>query len=171
MSARSAREAEMEFVIRTVLIGAGATAAMDLWALILRHAFGVSSLDYALVGRWMGHMPAGRFTHASIAAAPGIRGERIIGWIAHYAIGIVFAGALLTACGLDWARHPSPWPALAFGILTVVIPFFIMQPGMGLGIAASKTPRPNVARIRSLLTHTIFGAGLYGSAWVVARIF
>jgi hypothetical protein len=160
----------MEFFIRAALIGIGATALMDLWALILRRGFGVASLDYALVGRWLRHMPAGRFTHASIAAAPRIRGERLMGWAAHYAIGVLFAAVLLAACGPDWTRQPSLGPALAFGILTVAAPFFVMQPGMGLGIAASKTPKPNVARLRSVVTHTIFGLGLYASAWVLARL-
>jgi Protein of unknown function (DUF2938) len=159
----------MEFFIRAVLIGIGATILMDVWALILRRAFGTASLDYALVGRWLGHMPAGHFMHASIGAASRIRGERLIGWSAHYAIGVLFAGVLLAACGLEWARQPSLWPAIAFGILTVAAPFFIMQPGLGFGLAASKTPKPNLARLRSLVTHTIFGFGLYGSAWLLAR--
>jgi hypothetical protein len=160
----------MELVVRAALIGIAATALIDVWALVLRRAFGVASLDYALVGRWLGHMPAGRFTHASIAAAPRIRGERFVGWAAHYAIGVLFAVMLLAACGVDWARQPSPGPAVAFGILTVAAPFFVMQPGMGLGIAASKTPKPNVARLRSVVTHTIFGLGLYVSALVLARL-
>jgi DUF2938 family protein len=160
----------MEIVLRAVLMGIAATALIDFWALILTRIFGAASLDYALVGRWLGHMPAGRFTHASIAAAPRIRGERLIGWAAHYATGVLFAGMLLAACGLDWARQPSPGPAVAFGILTVAAPFFVMQPGMGLGIAASKTPKPALARVRSLATHMIFGLGLYASAWVLARV-
>ena len=41
-----------------------------------------------------------------------------------------------------------------------------MQPAMGAGIAASKTPRPRVARLRSLVTHTVYGVGLYVSAWL-----
>jgi len=56
-------------------------------------------------------------------------------------------------------------PALAVGIGTVAAPFFLMQPGMGAGIAASRTPRPNAARLQSLLTHAVFGLGLYVSAW------
>ncbi len=160
----------MELLVRAVLIGIGATALMDLWALILKRGFGVASLGYALVGRWLGHMPAGRFTHASIAAAQPIRGERLIGWAAHYAIGVLFAGMLLAACGLDWARQPSVGPALAVGVLTVAAPFLVMQPGMGLGIAASRTPKPGLARLRSVATHTIFGLGLYASALVLARL-
>ncbi|MBX9847452.1 MAG: DUF2938 domain-containing protein [Xanthobacteraceae bacterium] len=159
----------MEFVVRAVLMGMAATALIDIWALGLRRIFGVASLDYALVGRWLGHMPA-RFFHAGIAAAPRIRGERLVGWGAHYAIGVLFAAMLLGACGIDWARRPSPGPALAFGILTVAAPFLVMQPGMGFGIAASKTPKPGIARLRSLATHATFGLGLYASALVLARL-
>ena len=36
-------------------------------------------LDLGLVGRWLGHMPRGRFRHDSIARAPFISGERLIG--------------------------------------------------------------------------------------------
>ena len=160
----------MEFVVRAMLMGIGATVLMDLWAVFLKRAFAISSLDYAMVGRWLGHMPDGRFIHSRIAASPAIRGERAIGWVAHYAIGNIFAGLLLIACGLDWARAPTLWPALATGILTMAAPFFVMQPGMGLGIAASRTPRPNLARFRSLVTHTVFGLGLYASALLLAKV-
>jgi hypothetical protein len=157
-------------IIRVLLIGIGATLVMDLWAILLRRGFGISSLDYAMVGRWLGHMPAGRFAHERIAAAPAIPGERVIGWSAHYAIGVVFAALLLAVCGDDWARAPTPGPALLTGIATMAAPFFIMQPGMGFGIAASRTPNPNVARLRSFVTHIVFGFGLYASAWLLARV-
>jgi hypothetical protein len=117
-----------------------------------------------MLGRWFGHFPRGRFMHDNIAEASPIPGERIIGWIAHYAIGITWAALLLAVWGLDWARHPTPLPALIVGLATLVAPFFIMQPGMGNGILASKTPRPNVARLKSIVSHALYGIGLYGSA-------
>lgn len=121
-----------------------------------------------MVGRWFGHMPSGRFVHDNIAKALPVRGELAIGWASHNAIGIVFAAVLIAIAGLEWARRPTPLPALVFGLLTVVFPFFVMQPGMGAGVAASKTPAPNQARLRSVLTHTVFGVGLYGAALLVA---
>lgn len=45
-----------------------------------------------------------------------------------------------------------------------------MQPGMGFGVAASKTPKPNVARLRSLAAHTVFGFGLYLAALLAAPL-
>jgi len=56
---------------------------------------------------------------------------------------------MLMLQGLDWAREPRLLPALIVGLFTVVAPFFVMQPGMGAGIAAAKTPNPTAARLRS----------------------
>src|SRR5688500_16316300 len=100
------------------MIGAGATALMDLWVVFLKHVFGIRSFDYSLVGRWIGHFPQGRFMHACIGQAVPVRGEAALGWIAHYAIGIVFAGVLMMIHG-DWAWHPTLQPALVTGILTI----------------------------------------------------
>jgi hypothetical protein len=50
------------------------------------------------------------------------------------------------------------------------VPFFTMQPSFGLGIAASKTPHPNQARLKSLMTHTVFGVGLYLSAALLSIV-
>lgn len=149
-----------------LLIGAGATAVMDLWAIVRKRLFGLPSLDYALVGRWLVYMTRGRFRHTPIAASAPVNGERVIGWAAHYAIGIAFAAVLLSVWGLDWAHSPTLGPALIVGIGSVAAPFLVMQPGMGAGIAASRTPRPNVARFHSVVTHGIFGLGLYLAGWV-----
>jgi hypothetical protein len=159
-----------EFVLRAVLIGAGATAVMDLWAMLLRQA-GVPSLHLSHLGRWVGHLPRGRWRHPSIASATPVRGEAWIGWCAHYTIGITFAALLVWTCGLDWARAPSMRPALSLGLVTVAAPWFVLQPGMGAGIASWKTPTPVFNAMKSLVTHTVFGLGLYlaavATAWVL----
>ncbi|HEX7863724.1 MAG TPA: DUF2938 domain-containing protein [Variovorax sp.] len=151
-----------------MLIGTGATAVMDLWAIARKRLLGVPSLDYALVGRWLAYLPRGRFRHPPIAASPSVRAECLIGWTAHYLIGIAFAAVLLAIWGPGWARHPTPGPALIVGIGSVAAPFLVMQPGMGAGIAASRTPRPTIARLHSLVTHAVFGLGLYAAGWAAA---
>lgn len=160
----------IEFVLRSILIGVGATLVMDLWAALLRR-FGIPSLNFALLGRWIGHLPEGRFIHESISRATPVRGELLLGWVAHYSIGISFAVLLLSAFGLKWARSPSLAPALAVGIVTVVAPLLLLQPALGLGIASSKTPAPLLNSAKSLVTHTVYGFGLYvaalATAWLV----
>jgi hypothetical protein len=156
----------MDYLLCTLIIGVGATALMDLWGIARQPLLGISSPDYGLVGRWLGWMLRGRFHHDAIAVSPAVRGERLIGWSAHYLIGIAFAALLLVARGVSWTRHPTLIPALLVGITTVAAPFLLMQPGMGAGIAAWRTPRPGAVRLQSLITHTIFGLGLYCAGWV-----
>ncbi len=154
----------MDYLVGSVLTGAGATALIDMWAVARKRLLGIPALDYGLVGRWLVHLARGRFRHARIAASSPVRGERPIGWMAHYLIGVVFAAALLAIWGLDWMRQPTLAPALTVGLASAAAPFFLMQPGMGAGIAASRTPRPNAARAQTLITHALFGLGLYISA-------
>lgn len=158
-----------DFALRAVLIGAGATLCMDGWAALLRR-FGIPSLDFALLGRWIGHLPRRRFIHESITKATPIRRERLLGWSAHYAIGIGFSTLLLATFGLDWARSPTLFPALSIGVLTVAAPLFILQPALGAGIASSKTPRPIFNSAKSLVTHLVFGVGLFLSARLMAAV-
>ncbi|WP_342708411.1 DUF2938 domain-containing protein [Bradyrhizobium sp. B124] len=156
----------VDLLARAVLIGTGATVVMDVWGMVRKRLLGIPPLDYTLVGRWLGHLASGRLRHDRIAASPRVAGERAIGWAAHYLIGIGFAGALLAIFGLGWARQPSIAPALIVGIGSVAAPFLVMQPAMGAGIAASRTPRPWAARLQSLLTHAVFGVGLYAAGWI-----
>ena len=157
----------MNNLIFTFIIGIGATAFMDLWGVVRKPLLGIAPPNYGLVGRWIAYMPRGRFRHEAIAASSPIRGEQIIGWSAHYLIGIAFATLLISIWGFEWIRHPTIGPAIAVGIGTVAAPFLIMQPGMGAGIAASRTPRPASARVQSLITHVVFGLGLYATGWVI----
>jgi hypothetical protein len=151
----------------TVLLGTLATAAMDLASLLLHRLAGAPLPNYAMVGRWVGHMPAGRLRHDAIAAAPAVRGERPIGWTVHYLTGIAFAALLLAIFGFDWLRSPAFVPAMLVGLGTVAAPFLLMQPCMGAGIAARRTPDPATARMRSLINHGLFGLGLYAAGHAV----
>ena len=154
----------LELVVRTILIGVVATTVLDLWSLLATRLFGFPPANWALVGRWIGHFPQGRFVHESIAAALPVRHELLIGWVTHYVIGVVYAAVLAVAAGSEWLNHPSLLPAHIVAWIALVAPFFIMQPGMGAGIAASRTPHPGKARLRSVLAHTAFGLGLYLAA-------
>lgn len=156
-------------LLRVAAIGIGATAAMDLWLLLLRR-FGIPTLDMALIGRWTGHGLRGRWTHAAIAKAEPVRAETAIGWTVHYLTGIVFAGVLVALHGIGWAHAPSLAPALCTGLLTVLAPWLLMQPAMGAGIAASNTPSPWRNRLRSMANHIAFGAGLYAAAALIVRV-
>lgn len=159
----------LEDIVRVALTGIGATAILDLWLLFLGRV-GVSTLDFAMIGRWVGHWPSGVFAHDAIRKAPPVNGELVLGWSIHYATGLGFAALLVAVVGTDWLRSPTLLPALALGVTTVAAPWLLMQPAMGAGIAASRTPSPSMNRFRSLANHAVFGLGLYLAALLLAWI-
>lgn len=161
---------ETTYIYTAIITGLGATFIMDLWALFVRRAFNIALPNYCFVGRWIRYMPAGTFTHTNIAATPALSAECLTGWIFHYLTGVSYALLLLILASGSWYENPTLLPALLVGIGTVLIPYFIMQPSFGLGIAAAKTPRPTQARLRSLMAHTSFGAGIYLSAYLVSHV-
>ena len=154
----------LEVIGRSLAIGIGATALLDLWALVLNRAFGIPLANWAMVGRWFAYLPRGRFMHDTIADTPPVSNELAIGWIMHYLIGALFAGIVIMIWGLDWARNPTLLPALIVGVVTVGCGWFILQPGMGFGLAASKRPNANQVRLIGLINHVVFGLGLWLAA-------
>jgi hypothetical protein len=158
----------LDIVLRGTVIGIAGSALMDVWSAVLRRRFAIPTLDYRYLGRWIGHFPKGRFVHDRIAASDPVAGERVLGWAAHYAIGVMFAFLLIAIWGRAWLDAPTVWPALAVGLGTIVAPWFVMQPAMGFGIAGSKAPSPVATRLRNLGTHTVYGLGLFASAIAIS---
>lgn len=156
-------------IAHIVLVGIGATAVMDLWLLLLSR-LGVPTAGFAMVGRWIGYFARGEFAHAAISKAAPIRFELGLGWLSHYLIGVAYAVLLVALQGTAWLERPTVVPALVFGALTVAAPWFVMQPAMGAGFLALKTPTPLTNCLRNLTNHAVFGAGLYVAAAALARV-
>lgn len=159
----------MNEIIKVIVVGVSATAVMDAWSMLLK-LLGIPTLNYALVGRWVRHLLQGRFAHTSIAKSAPVQGELSLGWGIHYVIGIAFSALLVGIQGVAWLHNPTLLPAIAVGMATVVFPLFVMQPAMGAGFLALRTPTPLKNCIRSLATHTVFGCGLYLSAALLKHI-
>ena len=155
--------------IRIAFIGIGATVVMDLWLILLKRV-GVPTLNFAFIGRWVGHLLRGKLAHVAISKAEPIAGELAWGWITHYAVGMAFATVLVIVQGTAWTRSPTLLPAVAVGAFTELIPLLVMQPAMGAGFASSKTPTPLKNCLRSVVNHTVFGLGLYLSAAIAAAL-
>ncbi len=156
-------------IVTVAAIGIGATALMDVWLTFLKR-MGAPTLNFAFIGRWVGHLFHGTFAHASMGQARPVPGERLLGWLTHYAIGIAFAILLVGIAGTGWIEKPTVLPAVLVGMATVAAPLFIMHPAMGAGFAASRTPTPLRNCLRSFANHTVFGFGLYLSASLAAWI-
>lgn len=155
-----------ELLLRGILMGLLATAAMDVWAVLLNRIAGQPLPNWGMVGRWVANIPRGRVFHRSIADAPAVTHEVTIGWVFHYAVGLVYGVFFAVFMGAAWLSAPTFWPAWVFSILMVGFGWFLLQPGMGLGWAASKTPNPTKVRAFNLIAHTVFAAGLWVGAVV-----
>lgn len=162
---------ELIHVMLAIAVGLGATLVMDLYAIVLKRVFNTPPPNYCLVGRWLCYMPEGIFRHGNIAATLPKPAECAVGWIAHYVTGVVYALLLVLLTTPRWLQDPTLLPAMVLGLVTVVVPLFVMQPAFGLGAAASKAPNPAQARLRSLMNHAIFGLGLYISARAIGVMF
>ncbi|RUV38930.1 DUF2938 domain-containing protein, partial [Mesorhizobium sp. M1A.T.Ca.IN.004.03.1.1] len=123
---------------------------------VLAKVFGQPPANWAPVGRWFWHLGRGKVFHDSIADAAPYANELALGWISHYVVGILYGVIFALIMGEGWFAAPTFLPAWIFGIVTVGAGWFLLQPGLGLGWAASKHPKPNKVRCFNLLAHTVF---------------
>jgi uncharacterized membrane protein YeaQ/YmgE (transglycosylase-associated protein family) len=154
----------MAIWLQAMLVGTGATLVMDVWSWWQRNVLRIPTLNYAFVGRWFIFIYRGQLVHRPIMVTPSVRGEASIGWFLHYLSGIIFALVHVMIFGDMWLSEPTLIPALVTGVVTLVFLFCLIQPCLGFGVAASKTPSPWKARGLSLLTHSVYGVGLFTTA-------
>ena len=148
-------------MLQGALLGLGANVLFDLWQLGLARATGQPLPNWAAIGRWFRYLPAGRVFHDDIARAAPYAHELMLGWAGHYAIGIVYGVVFALIAGPGWLAAPTLLPAWAFGVATVAFGWFLLQPGLGLGWAASRTANPTRVRLLGLAGHSVFGLGLW----------
>ncbi len=153
--------------LEMIASGVVATAFMDLWQRLLRLVTGLPAANWGLVGRWFVHALRGRLMHDPIASAPAVRDEVRIGWIFHYAVGVVYGVVYVMLLRHGLEIEPSLLNGLVFGVLSVVVPWFFFMPAMGAGLLARKTPAPLTACLQALASHTVFGLGLVVGALLV----
>ena len=146
-----------------IVMGLLGTLAMDVWAQVLHRAFGQPLPNWGMVGRWTGHLGS-RVFHDDIGAAAPVRSETALGWAVHYGVGVAYGVAFVLLAGADWLAAPSFLPLWLFSLATIAAGWFLLQPGMGLGWAASRTDNPWKARVMGLVAHTVFGIGMFGGA-------
>lgn len=151
-----------------VLMGVCGTLAMDIWAEVLHRVAGQPRPNWAMPGRWLGRLPQGRVFHDSIAAVPPVSGELGLGWALHYGVGAIYGMIFALIAGVDWLAAPTFLPVWIFSLLTISAGWFLLQPGMGLGWAASRTPNPWKVRALGLVAHTAFALGMYLAAVAAA---
>ena len=154
----------MSVWVRWFLVGCLATVTMDIGATLFREAGVTMGLSPRLIGRWFAYVLRGQLSHHSILESPPVPGEMPLAIAGHYLIGVVLT--LVFAAGL-YVQTRGPISAgmtftlaLGFGLLTNLLPFFIMFPAMGFGDFGLAGPPALLLYRTSLLNHVLFGAGL-----------
>jgi len=149
--------------IAGVIVGVLATVTMDAVAVIaLRLGIagrGPRRTGPDLIGRWVGYLLKGKFKHTDILQTPPLQGELLLGFVAHYSIGIVLT---LVYLGLLAVGHATPTTlsAILYGTATTVLPWFLMFPSQGMGWLGWDVPRDAHLARASLFNHIVFGLGL-----------
>ena len=94
-----------------------------------------------------------------LSEQPPVRNELYIGWGFHYGVAILYA-LLFFVLFNEGVVSLSLLDGVIFGIISVIVPWFIFMPAMGAGVLANKTPNPPLACILALIAHTIFGGAI-----------
>src|SRR5262249_56305869 len=111
--------------------------------------------------RLVAWVPPGVLVNQPITATAPVYGERVIGGGFHYAVGIVYAALYLAVVRLGLGSGPTLVSAVVFAAALLVVPWFLMQPAVGLGFMAARAPRPGATRALNISAHVMFGIGLY----------
>jgi hypothetical protein len=146
-----------------VIVGILTTLTMDVVAVIALR-FGIAGpgprrTGPDLIGRWVGYLLQGKFKHTDILRTPPLRGERLLGFAAHYAIGIVLVVMYFGLLAVAHAR-PTVLSAVLYGTATTVLPWFLMFPSQGMGWLGWKAPGDTHLARASLFNHVVFGLGI-----------
>lgn len=151
----------------TVLVTglSGATAA-DFGRAAYQWVTGFPPVNWSVTGRWFLMVLGGQPYVPDIGAAPSLPNELLAGHLAYYTIAVVFAGVYLTLLKL-MRREPTLWNGLLFGWVTMVFPFLVQMPLMGMGVLASAAATPGLIIGRTLVHHSSFGLGLAVGALVM----
>lgn len=157
----------LQYYLSILFIGIASTIFIDIYALVLKKIFKISSLDFKYVGRWFMTCIEGQIFHSNILQSPEKKGEKWVGWIMHYLIGILFVAFFIQITNVNHHIQPHFIASILFGLFTVFFPFFVMQPCFGFGIASAKLNLSYSLRVKSVMTHLFFGLAIDLSTQIV----
>jgi hypothetical protein len=144
-----------------VMVGCLSVAVLDLWQRLAHRLGGLPPTNWAVVGRWLLMLlRQGILFNPGLAQAPSLPRERLIGWVFHYVIGVVYVWVYVTLWQPNWGLDNPLTDGLLFGAISTVVPRFFFIPATGAGLFGSRTPRPVFVSLSALVVHAIFGSAI-----------
>lgn len=153
----------MSVFVSAFLGGIVGAVLMDITEMMAARLGITSGVNVAFVGRWFLGLTRGRLAHADIQASPPRRHEARMGWAFHFIIGGGGVALLYPAALLSLGADPLAYPwlgGLLFGLVTSVLPWFVLLPAFGWGWFGRRGPRGANALLASPLSHIPYGMGI-----------
>jgi hypothetical protein len=150
----------MNLFLTGVIAGVLGTLIMDSLNYLFSRSGMLSKIDLKMIGRMSSGWIRGNFYYRHPSEMKQVTKETLYGYIAHYAIGVVFALVyVLSWYYLIGMPISSLW-AFVYGIATTAGSLMLIYPSMGLGMLGIRSPEGIKAPLSSLANHTFYGIGL-----------
>ena len=143
-----------------ITAGIAGTLVMDVLNHLLPRGGLLLRIDIRMIGRMSAGWSRGHFRYQHPQEMQECRCERVLGWITHYAISVIFALIYVVGWHLLLGDPVSAAWALIYGIATTFASQCLVFPSMGLGLFGRRSPHGLRAPLSSLVNHTFFAIGM-----------
>ncbi len=150
----------MDLVVDTIGAGVLGTLVMDALNHLVSQTGFILKTDIRMIGRMSAGWLRGRFRYENPSQIEPHEHELTLGYLAHYAIGLVLAAIFVIGWDQLIGGTISPVWALVYGFTTTVASEFIVYPSMGLGMCGRRSPEGIKAALSPLANHLFFGIGM-----------
>jgi len=122
-----------------------------------------SGVNGSYIGRWVHGLFRGKIFIPDIEAATPVHNELRIASIFHYLVGggvvaLAYPAILSFFNSVYFVWHIPL--SIIFGLLTCVLPWFILMPSIGKGIFGRKMPMDKSPVTAPILSHLAYGLGI-----------
>ncbi len=150
----------MDLVITAVAAGVLGTLVMDSLNHLVSRTGLILRIDARMIGRMSVGWARGRFRYDSPSQIEPTAHELLLGYAAHYAIGLVLAAIFVIGWSQFIGGSISPLWTIIYGFATTVASEFIVYPAVGLGLCGHRSPERIKAFFSPLANHLFFGVGM-----------
>ena len=148
------------FIIHSIIAGIFCCIAMDIWQRILSITFNIPPTNWSTAGRWLIMLVDKKtIINQNLDNENPIKYELQIGWLFHYWVATLYGYTYYFFLAVD-VLDTSIVSGLIFGLISVIIPWFLYLPATGKGFMGNKTPNPTLTKILSASSHVVVGVFL-----------
>ena len=154
-------------LLQGIISGLFATIIFDLFNYSLNFAYGTNKPKWNLLGRYFLGYKESNFIRTTLIDDEELDNELLWGYLFHYFIGIVY-GIIYVILNYLLFDYPSIFLAYFFGFFTVLGGWcFLMPFAYNLGFFASKSDERNNILVQNLISHFVFGTGLFIGLYIL----